>query len=56
MATIEIHDEIVKLINSFHKNFWFFEINKKTDSHVGVMTFQVHDGIPLRNFGNLTRR
>ena len=56
MATFEIHVEILQLIDFFHKNITFCQINTKTDSDVGDMSYQILDRIPLRNLVNPTRR
>ena len=56
MATFKIHVEILQLIDFFHKNITFFQINTKTDSDVGDMSYQILDRIPLRNLVNPTRR
>ena len=56
MTTFEIHVEILQLIDFFHKNITFFQINTKTDPDVGDMSYQILDRIPLGDLVNPTRR
>ena len=56
MKTFEIHVEILQLIDFSHKNITLFQINAKSDSDIGDMSFHIRDRIPLRNLVNTTRR
>ena len=52
MTTFDICVKIPQLIDSLYKNV-FFQINKKIDSDVGDMTFQIPDGPLLWNLYSL---